>query len=181
MINMEADAAETRAPSDDKLNAVSNLIEAQVTAENLVSEIDSDLKEAKEHLRLIREERLPEAMRIAGVIDFTTTDFYSVSLKDVYYANIKPDNQIDAFAWLKEEGHDDIIKNDVNLSFGRGEEQLAIDAVDRLVAAGYTPSTKKHIHWQTLRAFVKEQMIKGVNLPDSIDVHVVPTTKVKRK
>lgn len=180
-INLEQDAAETQGPSDEQLESVSNLIQAQVQAERDVEMVEEDLKTAKKHLKNIREERLPEAMRTAGVIDFTTPDFLSATLSDVYYANIKEEDREDAFAWLKEKGHDDIIKNDVNLSFGRGEESEAAAAIKILLDSGYDPINKKHIHWQTLRAFAKEQMTKGVNLPESISVHVVPTTKIKRK
>ncbi|MCH7997124.1 MAG: cyclase family protein [Chloroflexi bacterium] len=174
-------AAEAQGPSDEQLESISALIRRQVEAEQAVESSENSLKRAKQNLKSIREERLPEAMRSAGVIDFTTPDFLSATLNDVYYANIKEEDRDDAFAWLKEEGHDDIIKNDVNLSFGRGEEEEANNTYATLVQMGLNPTTKKHIHWQTLRAFVKEQMTKGVTLPDSISVIIVPTTKIKRK
>ena len=180
-INLEQDAAEAQGPSDEQLESISALIRRQIEAEQTVESSEDSLKRAKQNLKNIREERLPEAMRTAGVINFTTSDFLSATLNDVYYANIKEENRDDAFAWLKEEGHDDIIKNDVLMSFGRGEEDMAQTAMDQLTDLGLNPTNKKHIHWQTLRAFVKEQMTKGVTLPDSISVHVVPTTKIKRK
>lgn len=180
-IDLEADAGVEKIASDELLNTVSSLIEMQVAAERHVEQSEGILKEAKENLKNIKEERLPEAMRSAGVVEFTTTDFYHVSLHDAYYANIKIENQDAAFTWLKEMGHDDIIKNDVNVSFGRGEEVMAHNAMATLTQLGFNPTNKKHIHWQTLRAFVKEQMIKGVTLPEAIDVHVIPTTRIKRK
>ena len=181
-LNFEEDAGNVHA-STEQLEGISRLIDQQVQAERAVEKAELVLSEKKNELKLIQTELLPEAMRAAGVNEFTTTDFYSVSIDDVYMANIKEENKPDAFEWLKDEGHDDIIKNDVNVSFGKGEDKLAEEAVNTLQRAGFSEflHQKKHIHWQTLRAFVKEQLTKGVTLPESIDVHIVPTAKIKRK
>ena len=56
---------------------------------------------------------------------------------------------------------DDIIKNDVTCSFGKGEDNMAGDVIGLLRDKGFDPKTKTHVHPSTLKAFVKEQITKG--------------------
>jgi hypothetical protein len=53
---------------------------------------------------------------------------------------------------------DDIIKNDVTCSFGKGEDNVAGDVVGMLQERGFDPKTKTHVHPSTLKAFVKERI-----------------------
>jgi len=52
-------------------------------------------------------------------------DGESVEIKKIYGASITPDNQEKAFTWLRNNGLGDIIKNDVTVTFGRGEDNKA--------------------------------------------------------
>jgi hypothetical protein len=101
-----------------------------------------------------------------------------VSIQEVYKAHISEENKPDVFAWLRENGFDDIIKNDIVVTFGRGEEDNATELYQRLRDEGQAPVQKSGVHPSTLKAFVKEQINKGANLPrDKFGVYV--TNKVK--
>ena len=58
---------------------------------------------------------------------------------------------------LRENGLDDIIKNDVTCSFGKGQDNLAGDVVGILQDRGFDPVTKTHVHPSTLKAFMKRE------------------------
>jgi hypothetical protein len=62
---------------------------------------------------------------------------------------------------LRDNGLDDIIKNDVVLSFGRGEDDTANKVMLDLENKGFHPESKTHIHAMTLKAFVKERVESG--------------------
>ena len=88
-----------------------------------------------------------------------------MEVKQTYGARIPVVHRDAAFAWLKEKGHDDIIKNLVSVPFGRGEDSLATDFINLAQKNGYAPDQKKEVHPQTLKAFVKEQLEKGQEVP----------------
>jgi len=77
---------------------------------------------------------------------------------------------------------DDIIKNDVILSFGRGEDDTAHNIMLDLEQKGFHPESKTHIHAMTLKAFVKERVEKGLPIDlDMFGAYVAKTADIKRK
>jgi hypothetical protein len=55
---------------------------------------------------------------------------------------------------------DDIIKNDVTVSFGKGQDNIAGDLVGKLEQDGFNTSQKTYVHPSTLKAFVKERFVE---------------------
>ena len=77
---------------------------------------------------------------------------------------------------------DDIIKNDVILSFSRGEDNVAGSLMGELEQRGFHPESKTHIHSMTLKAFVKERVEKGLAIDlDLFGAFVARTADVKRR
>jgi len=64
-----------------------------------------------DHLRL---HRVPEMMESMGVDNVKLTDIGRLSTRPEIYASIMPDMKEDAYDWLREEGHGDLIKGTVN-------------------------------------------------------------------
>ena len=76
----------------------------------------------------------------------------------------------------------DIIKNDITVSFGKGEDNLAGDAVGVLRERGFDPKTKTHVHPSTLKAFVKERITDGKPIDlDLFGAFISNTAVIKRK
>jgi hypothetical protein len=65
------------------------------------------------------------------------------------------------FSRLKELGLDDVIKNEVKLTFGRGQDSDAANLMNELQDKGLYPSNKKAVPWNTLSKLVEEQIVKG--------------------
>ena len=75
-----------------------------------------------------------------------------------------------------------IIKNDVILSFSRGEDNVAGSLMGELEQRGFHPESKTHIHSMTLKAFVREQVEGGKKLPfDLFGVYIANKTKITTK
>ena len=150
-----------------------------------LEEVREDIKTAKAKLKALEEdqfklenESIPTLLEELNMKSVTLTTGTKVSVEEVYKAHISEDNKADAFAWLRENGFDDIIKNDIVVTFGRGEEDNATDLYKRLRDEGQAPMQKSGVHASTLKAFVKEQIQKGIDLPqDKFGVYV--TNKVK--
>lgn len=162
---------------DDILKALTALADQQQQAEQKISELEEELKIAKEALRNISSSKIPELLEEAGVSEVKLANGKKLIVKDVYAPTVK--NPTAFHRWLREQGFGDIIKNSITASFGMGEESLAESAEDALIAVGCHPTRKEVIHHSTLKAFAKEQMEAGTNLPESINVFVSKETKIK--
>tara|TARA_R100001440_G_scaffold65544_1_gene86421 strand:+ start:715 stop:1284 length:570 start_codon:yes stop_codon:yes gene_type:complete len=151
----------------------------QVTKE--IKQAEDFLKTLKAQKQNISFEQIPEVMDEMG-IDRLDVDGATVSLKSFVSASIPMDKKDEAYAWLRENGYDDIIKNDITLSFGRGEDNVAKDLMVDLDQKGFHPESKTHIHSMTLKAFVRDMVEKGVPIDlDLFGAFVARTAVVKRK
>lgn len=157
------------AVSEEGLQRLSLLAEQQLGIEKELLEIAERAKYLGTKLKEVSEEKIPSLMTELGVSEFKLTSGAKVSVKPFYSASLPKDeeNRNKAFSWLKEHGHDDIIKNEVKAAFGRGEEKRAELAMSALRDAGIEAENTKNIHPQTLKAFVREQVESGSDIPYS--------------
>lgn len=150
--------------------------------------VDSDIEKAEQALKGLKQERqklttelIPGVMDEMGV-DRLDVDGVTVTRKLIVSASISDEKREQAFGWLRENGLDDIIKNDVVVSFGRGEDNAAKNAVGILREQGFDPDVKTHIHPMTLKAFVKERVEDGKPIDlDLFGAYVVNAAEIRRK
>jgi len=168
LAEMEADkevASQLDNLSTDGLATVTSLAQEIAVYEEKVTDLEDKLKAAKAKLMQLTDYDLPDIMHEIGLTDFTLADGSKLEIKQTYGARIPVEYREQAFAWLKEHGHDDIIKNLVSVPFGRGEDGSANDFMELAQQHGFLPDQKKEVHPQTLKAFVKEQLTKGKSVP----------------
>ena len=79
-------------------------------------------------------------------------------------AHISKAKAEEAHSWLVEHGFGDLIKREVTAKFGKGDDNYSI-AVEALQAKGIDVDTKEAVHHMTLKAFAKEQMEQGTDIP----------------
>lgn len=154
-----------RVPNNANLQSVSELAAQQVRLEKVVSELEEELKERKKELLKVSDELLPNAMENLGLEEFKLADGSTISIKDLIAASIPKDKEAEAFAWLRENGYADIIKNTVSCSFGKDEDELAKEALEKLKELGFKPNQASSVHPSTLKAFVKECLEEQVAIP----------------
>ena len=83
------------------------------------------------------------------------SNFYSASIVD----------QDAAFQWLRENGRGDIIKNDITVTFGRGEDNKAASYAELARGNGFEPIQKIGVNPMTLKALVRERLESGQDVP----------------
>ena len=128
---------------------------------------------------MLSEQVLPEAMQSANLMEFVTASGFKISVSPFYQAYISADNTEKAFKWLEENGHGDLIKNQISISFGKSENDKAKDTIDTLRQKGLDPSVKQGVHPQTLKAFVKEQLTHGRDIPsETFGIYVGSRSKI---
>ena len=120
-------------------------------------------------------------MRECNLSEIKLADGVKVSVQQFYSARIGKEKEEEAFAWLKTNGHEDIIKNVVSLQFGRGEDDSAENMLQSLTSQGYSPSNKRWVEPMTLKAFAREQVENGTDLPfETFNVYVGQKTKITK-
>ena len=150
---------------NEDLSTLTGFAEAIIKQDAFVKELDERLKEEKKKLLKMTDEDLPALMTEANSMEFTLLDGSKVTIKPQYGASIKVDNRPAAYEWLREHGHDDIIKNTVSCQFGRGEDDLASSFKAFAEKEGYVPNQTEKIEPMSLRAFVKERVENGDEFP----------------
>lgn len=165
-------------PSNLAVKEISELALIQVSRALRVEALEAELKAANEALRRVQEVDLPNAMAAAGVMSIKLPDGKSVTVKEDVYASIPKDERYPlALAWLREHGLGDVIKNEVKVAFGKGEEAQAAALLSILTEHGWTNnSVSEGVHSSTLKALIREQLAKGAEFPMDL-FGAYPTTK----
>jgi len=146
-----------------------------------ISLYESMLKDYKERHRRQSQEIVPNMMAELEINSFELDNGYKVSIKDSYFASIPEANLYACFEWLRGNGLDGIIKTVVAANFGKGEDQEAQKVLDMLTEAGVVADVKSTIHPQTLKAFVKERITKGLDFDlELFGASVVKTTVISK-
>lgn len=152
----------------DQLTQLSGLVRKLRDADKAVSILENQLKEAAARSKVLREQMIPDFMTNCGIKQVATDDG-NIKLREEVRASFPkdPERAEAAYAWLKEAGHDDLVKRQFVISFGKGEEKWA-DEFERKLRGEERPlkvDRKKSIHHQTLCAFLREQLEEGTDVP----------------
>lgn len=167
--------------TDDSINSISKLAERIVDFQKRISMAEDAIKADKAELRKLTDEELPAAMAEVNMKKFETDSGYSVAIKKIYVTNIKAEDRPEAFEWLRENGHGDLIKNIVSINFGKGEDELASRFKSLAERENIPVETDTKIHPMTLRAWGKEQVEKGNGeaLHEKININVIDHAEIK--
>jgi len=180
-MNLEDIANEFSTVKDDDLSRVAQLVRNQLQFEVLIQQMEENLKSAKRGLEEVSGQLLPAALEEYGLSELTMADGSKISVQTVISASISKDRQLDAHDWLRDHGHGDLIKNTVSVTFGRGQDDAAKDVVRVLQSNGLDPEQKEAVHPSTLKAFVKEQIEKGAEIPsETFGIFIGQKTVIKK-
>lgn len=135
-----------------------------------VNALENALKTAKAELAHYTEKTFPDLMDVAGQKQLTTMDGIKITVKEKIRAHIAADQQAQAFAWLDENGHSNIIKRQFLIDFNKDEEAWAKKFETDLKRRKRPLHVKRKsgIHAATLSAFCRELLENGVDFPQKL-------------
>ena len=136
--------------------------------EDEVANAEESLKKLKEKAREISCIEIPKMMDEMQITKLKLKDGEAVEIKKVYGASIPKDQQEAAFTWLRNNGLGDIIKNDITVTFGRGEDNKAASYAELAKGQGFQPTQKMKVEPMTLKALVRERIEAGKEMPTEI-------------
>ena len=167
------------AMSSDITNSCNKLLETQ----KKIEATEEELKKLKDVETTLSEQTIPNLMQQAGVELIKLEGGISVEVKPFYSARIPASKSEEAFQWLRDNGHGDLIKNQVSLEFGMKQDNEAKSIVEELKSKGLPVKQKTTVHPSSLRGFVREQIQDlGKDVPaDLFGTYVANKTKITTK
>ena len=93
--------------------------------ENEIAKLEESIKYKKEQADKISSEIIPNLLAEQGLASLKLADGSGVDVKKTYSCTIKKDSVESAYTWLRDQGLGDIIKNEVSVVFGKGEDTRA--------------------------------------------------------
>ena len=180
-INFEQDRVE----SVTQIDAAKTLSDKVLKLKDLEDEIanaEESINKLKEQARILSQIEIPIMMQEMHITKLKLKDGESVEVKPFYSASISPENQEKAFEWLRNNGLGDVIKNDITVTFGRGEDNKAAQYAVLARGQGFEPVQKVRVHSQTLKAVVRERIESGQDMPsDLFKTFAGNQTKITRR
>lgn len=152
-------------PGSNDLANLGELIAQMQDAEEAVREAEAELKQRQQTLRTLAEHDIPELMMACGIETFETTDGIKVSIKKDIRASIPVAMRERAYQWLEENGHSGLIKREVRVGFRRDQGDEAQALLDELGSKHGNVAERQEVHPSTLKAFLKEQLDAGEDIP----------------
>ena len=165
--------------SEGETSKLSSLIRQSIDLGKEVELAEKHLKDLQQRKRTVDEEDIPSLMDQLGV-ESLTVDGNKVSIDKYVSARIPDDRREEAFSFIRSIGEGDIIKNEVVVGFGMGQDNIAGSVVDDLRNKGLEPAQKTHIHPMTLRTWAKNRIEKGDTIDfDLFGVYVGNRAKIR--
>jgi hypothetical protein len=130
--------------------------------------VEIKLKELKAQEKYHSEFVIPEIMEKMGLSTMTMRDGSEIAIKKVYSAKIKAEKKAEAIQWLRDNGLGDIVKNNISVAFGQGEENKAMAYATLAKESGYEPSQSEKVEPQTLRVTMEDWKNKGNEVPEDL-------------
>lgn len=172
MNDMKIDPSEMEVASDASVDDLKAYVEEAYQLEIEIAEIGRQLELKNKKLGNLMNKEIPDAMDRIGTNVFgvpgTRTE---CRIQPFYHANIPEASRAEAFEWLEENEHGDLIKNSLKVDFNKEDADAAKRIFDRvkqmLAQEGIEakPILDKAVHWKTLTSFIKEQVEEGKVLP----------------
>lgn len=164
------------------LREIVAVAERQVRLEEEIKKQEEELKNTKAELHRVRTQVLPNMIQSAGLSAVPLESGLIIRPEPFYSCTIQKDRAAGALQWLRDNGHGDIIKNQVVLSFGSGRDEEAEKWVERAKKKEVPYDQKESVHPQTLTKFLKTTAEEGGTLPEELfNTFIGTVTKVKTK
>ena len=173
-----------REDKQDQIKAVANPNELAAKVQQLkdledeIANAEDGVKKLKEKANILSQFEIPQMMEEMNITKLKLKDGETVEVSNFYSASIV--DQDAAFNWLRDNGRGDIIKNDITVTFGRGEDNKAAEYAVLAKGQGFEPVQKVGVHPQTLKGVVRECHESGIELPDCFKTYVGNRTNIKR-
>jgi len=168
--------------------AASSLAEIEKLAAHVVGqikqaeELEEVLKQLKSEINDIKHSRLPDMMASAGLQSITTSGGAVIKIDDFCSGSLPkdPTKREEALQWLVEHDGEGLIKTNVDLVFGRGDHDLALEIAEELKARKLEVTVESGVHPMSLQSYARERIKSGDDIdPQKLGLFVGRVAKIK--
>ena len=152
--------------------------------EDEIADLEEQLKAKKLEADDISSRIIPELLHEQGLSEIKLSDGSKVSVKKEYRCTLPKDEdkREQCYKWLRDQGLGDIIKNNVFVTFGKGEDDKAEQLLNLAAENGFQPQQKSDVAWNTLTALFQERVESGLDMPSEVfSTWIKDITKITRK
>ena len=170
------------AVSKTDLVRITKLARKQVKLDREVKALEERVKAKRAAHDEVAVRDLPDALAEAGAAAVTLKDGTKVEVKSNYYCTLTGKYHDPAIRWLRKKKYDDLIKQAIITTFGKGEEKAA-DRLRKILAKHTVPfRTDESVHSGSFKALVRELIEKGDKVPiDELGVTIIDMAKITLK
>ena len=175
---------ESFASNTDNIQQLASKCQEMLDLDKIISDKEEELKELETRRDVISSEVIPNLLSEQGLASLNMLDGSKVEVKKKFSCTVKadPDLKEKAHTWLRENNLGDIIKNNIAVSFGTGEDNKADDFFGLAASSGYEPEQSQKVEPSTLRALFRERVQNGLDMPSDIfNVYIKDETKITRR
>jgi len=195
----DIDLLEDVAPASNELGAIADMAQKMFDLENEINLLEESLKAKKQDLKMLAEQDLPDLMQELNIKDFTLNNGSKIEVKDVIQASVPSQGAIDrakdpevkeelkilqqqCFGWLRENGLGDLIKSNVEVQFGRNEDDACNAFTEELREKKLYYKRAVGVHPASLNATLKERLSEGKDVPiEMFRVYMGRRANIRRK
>ena len=178
---IEADASLFEGLTTETGGELSDLIRQVTDVEKHVAKAEEDLKSLKKRRDSYLFDLIPAKMQEVGM-EKVVVDGNTVSLS-TFVSGTLPKDPIQkdvAFSHLRDIGCADFIKNEVKVSFGITEDNIAKDVQASLEERGLDTTAKTWVEPQTLKKLLRERVQNNEEIDLEIfNAHIGTVAKIK--
>ena len=152
--------------------------------EDEIANLEEQLKAKKAEADDISSRVIPELLAEQGLSEIKLADVSKVTVKKEFRCTLPKDEdrRVAAYKWLRDQGLGDIIKNNVFVTFGKGEDNTAHQLLDLAAENGFEAQQKSDVAWATLTSLFRERIESGLDMPsDVFSTWIKDKTKITRK
>ena len=180
-IDYEQDRVESITQADAAKTLSDKVIELK-RIEDEIQNAEESISKLKEQAKTLSQFEIPKMMEEMHITKLKLKDGESVEIKKIYNGSILLGKQEEAFTWLRDNALGDIIKRDITVTFGMGEDNKASEYANLAQGKGYEPVQKIGVHSSTLKAVVGERLKSGQEMPsDLFKTYEGNRTKITRR
>jgi|TARA_R110002167_G_scaffold129147_1_gene311897 hypothetical protein len=194
---MKIDLLDDVAPASNEIGAVADMASRMLNLQDEINRSEDALKQKKQDLTKLAEQDLPDLMQELNIKDFTLSNGAKVEVNDIISGSVpaagaidraKGDDKVDlemrqenCFDWLRANGAGDLIKSNVEVQFGRDEDDACNTFIDELQDRHIYYKRAKAVHPGTLNSFIKERLSEGKEVPhDLFRIYTGRKAKIRR-
>ena len=179
-IDLEGDAPEAQELSNEKLKQLTELSSLLKAERAAILVVEDQLKQLKVNERNLSEEKIPQLMTEIGLTAVILKSGGKVSIKEDLKCSINNKNRDEVMNFIRKEGDAAIIKNEVSIIFGKGDEKIADRCFEKLDKSYENVSRASTVNTGTFKSMVKELIESGVEVPfKELGIFNYRTTEIK--